>query len=70
MPEKGEIRQYSVIREFSEMGRSRILIECPFCGETFWAYVWSLAGCGKKCPRCGAKHFWSTGSACYTEDKK
>lgn len=29
---------------------------CPFCGEEVWAYKWSLAGSGKKCPQCGAKH--------------
>ena len=37
------------------MGRTRILIECPFCGAREWAYVWSLAGSGKRCP-CGALH--------------
>lgn len=44
------------------MGRRRIEIECPFCWATFWAYVWSLAGGGKKCPNCGAMHT-SYGSA-------
>lgn len=40
----------------SEMGRRRIEIECPFCFETFWAFVWSLAGGGKRCPNCRAMH--------------
>jgi hypothetical protein len=40
----------------SEMGRRRIEIECPFCFATFWAYVWSLYGGGKRCPNCRAFH--------------
>lgn len=31
----------------------RIRITCPFCESDVVAYVWSLAGCGKKCG-CGA----------------
>lgn len=46
----------------SEMGRSRILIRCPFCSTLFSAFVWSLSGGGKKCPHCGAMH-GSTGQA-------
>lgn len=34
-------------------GRSTIDIECPFCGEEATAFLWSLAGGGKKCV-CGA----------------
>lgn len=48
-------REYEVIRRHSAMGRTRILIECPFCGAEVWAFVWSLAGSGKRCP-CGALH--------------
>jgi rubrerythrin len=51
-----EIREYSVKLLVSEFGKTRILIVCPFCGEEVWAYKWSLAGSGKKCPQCGAKH--------------
>lgn len=40
----------------SEPGRSSIRIECPFCQETFTAYIWSITGGGKKCPDCGAMH--------------
>ncbi len=43
-------------RVISEMGRRRIEIECPFCFATFWAFVWSLSGGGKKCTNCGAIH--------------
>ena len=39
----------------SRFGRSTVRIDCPFCGETTKAYLWSLAGSGKKC-QCGAKH--------------
>lgn len=51
-----DVRLYNVHSEISEFGRSRRLIECPFCHEKFWAYTWSLAGSGKKCPRCKAFH--------------
>lgn len=39
----------------SSMGRSTVVIECPCCGTDTTAYVWSLAGSGKRC-ECGAKH--------------
>jgi hypothetical protein len=38
------------------MGRSYIWITCPWCSEEFKAYKWSLAGSGKRCPKCGAMH--------------
>lgn len=37
-------------------GRSWCYIVCPFCQTRCRAYVWSLAGGGKKCPDCGALH--------------
>lgn len=46
-------RSFGVI---SEMGKRRIEIECPFCFATFWAYVWSISGGGKRCTNCGAMH--------------
>lgn len=49
-------RAYGVISRRSQMGKTRILIACPFCQGTFWAYVWSLAGSGKRCEHCGAWH--------------
>jgi hypothetical protein len=38
------------------MGKTRVLIECPFCRSHSWAFVWSLSGGGKKCEHkpCGA----------------
>ena len=46
----------------SEFGKSSVVIDCPFCGESVRAYVWSLAGSGKRCPGCGAIHggWWKT----------
>lgn len=52
-PEYREHQAYNYTKERS--GRSNCLIDCPFCGATVKAYVWSLAGGGKKCP-CGALH--------------
>lgn len=40
---------YRVLSRQSAMGRTRILIECPFCQAEVWAYVWSLCGGGKRC---------------------
>ncbi len=40
-------------RRYEEMGRTRIVLACPFCGLHVTAYVWSLAGGGKRC-ECGA----------------
>jgi len=34
----------------SEFGRSTVFVTCPFCGRKTEAYVWSLAGSGKRCP--------------------
>lgn len=58
MPEydRDSPKEYTVHRVISEFGRSRSEIECPFCGELFWAHWWSISGGGKKCPECGAKH--------------
>ena len=30
-------------------GKSSVIIECPFCGDRVIAFVWSLAGSGKRC---------------------
>lgn len=51
-------REFKVLRRYSEMGRSRVIIECPFCQTQFAAYIWSISGGGKKCEnkKCGAMH--------------
>lgn len=54
-----KVLPYITLRRFTEMGRTRILIVCPVCQEQVWGYVWSLAGSGKKCPKCGALHTYS-----------
>lgn len=47
---------YAVLARSSRMGRSTITIRCPFCATQFEAFVWSLAGGGKRCPTCRAFH--------------
>ena len=37
----------------SEVGRTHVGLKCPFCAATVLAYLWSLAGSGKRC-ECGA----------------
>lgn len=39
----------------SNFGRSTVDIKCPYCSAITTAFVWSLAGSGKKC-KCGALH--------------
>lgn len=51
-----DIRPYKSSKGRTEHGRSTVVIECPFCQTKVTAYVWSLAGSGKKCPECGAIH--------------
>lgn len=31
-----------------------MIVVCPFCGAEVEVYLWSFAGCGKRCD-CGAK---------------
>jgi len=48
-----EEKDSKVISHHSEMGRSGVTLECPFCQAHVFAYHWSLAGSGKRCS-CGA----------------
>lgn len=41
---------------YPAMGRSFCYITCPFCHEQCKAYIWSLNGGGKRCPKCRAMH--------------
>lgn len=50
----------------SEIGKSAVHIECPFCRAVSTAYLWSLAGSGKRCS-CGAM-FTSYGEAYQWKD--
>lgn len=55
--EDRERREYEKYNYRSEQGRSSFLVDCPFCDvKGLRVYAWSLAGSGKKCPKCGA-HF-------------
>lgn len=56
-----ENKDYVILAERSEFGRSSVDIKCPYCGQVVTAFKWSLAGGGKKCP-CGAKHTYLSGS--------
>ena len=51
-----ENREHTRTATYSRVGRSFCYITCPFCGHEVRAYIWSLAGCGKRCPGCGAIH--------------
>ena len=50
-----ESRSRIVKATVPEMGRSRIVFDCPFCGVEVTAFEWSLAARGKRCA-CGALH--------------
>lgn len=51
-------RTFKVLQQVRQMGKTRVLIECPFCLSRFWAFIWSISGGGKKCEnkKCGAMH--------------
>ena len=51
-----EERLYTKMNEIRRSARSTFDIKCPFCKTVVTAYIWSLNGCGKKCP-CGAIHY-------------
>ena len=47
-------REHTGLREiYRSVGRILVEATCPFCQGTVQAYLWSLAGSGKKCS-CGA----------------
>lgn len=48
-----EERTWTQLWHRSSFGKTRIGIRCPFCEAEVVAYVWSLAGGGKRCS-CGA----------------
>lgn len=55
-------------RKISQMGRTRVWIDCPFCKGTVEAYLWSIAGKGKRCD-CGAL-FGGSGTVYHFADRK
>jgi hypothetical protein len=50
-----ERRQHEHRPGRAAMGRSTVIITCPFCHADIEAYAWSLAGGGKRCT-CGVLH--------------
>ena len=56
-----ETRDFAIEGGRSAPGRSTVVILCPYCNAHVTAYLWSLAGGGKRC-ECGAL-FGSTGNA-------
>ena len=62
-------RKFEVLFRRSEFGRSYVIIGCPFCARSVKAYIWSLAGHGKRCERCGAL-FTYVGHTAIREPKK
>jgi hypothetical protein len=53
-----EAQDYEVKELVTEVGKTRWRIVCPYCNTEVWAFIWSLAGKGKRCPGCGALHTW------------
>ncbi len=49
-------QRYRAFDYINQFGKARFTLECPFCKTNVTAYVWSLSGGGKKCPKCGAIH--------------
>lgn len=56
-----ESKPYTMTQVYSNVGRTRVDLDCPYCGRTVVAFLWSLSGGGKRCP-CGA-FFGSRGTA-------
>ena len=46
-----------IINSFSKHGKSSLEVICPYCKERNTIYVWSYAGCGKRCEKC-KKMLW------------
>ncbi len=51
-----DTREHTRSGTSSLVGKSFCRITCPFCHTAVTAYIWSLAGGGKRCPGCGAMH--------------
>lgn len=53
-PLDSDVRPHDGLTElWRGVGRVRVRLTCPFCNADVEAYLWSLAGSGKKCT-CGA----------------
>lgn len=62
---ESEHRPFEVISRLHEFGRSSVVIKCPFCGSRSRAFIWSLAGNGKRCENrsCRAMFVYTTSEA-------
>lgn len=54
---KYDVRFHQTFDYCGMLHKSFCTVQCPFCGTRVKAYVWSLAGSGKKCPNCRAVHY-------------
>lgn len=54
--DRDKLKEHQKLRGLSQYGKSYVYIICPFCGTKVRAFIWSLAGGGKKCPECKAIH--------------
>lgn len=54
--DKTKGKTWVAVDSHSAHGKSYIRIKCPHCNSITKAYLWSLAGSGKKCTGCGAIH--------------
>lgn len=50
-----ERKKLKVLFKVPQWGRSYYRVRCQ-CGELFDVYIWSLHGCGKRCPKCKTKY--------------
>jgi len=47
-----KIRYHICYDYYPRFGKTSVKIKCPWCGSVVVAYVWSLAGSGKRCDTC------------------
>lgn len=56
LPNDMEEKVYERTESVRQHGRSYCFITCPFCNTEAKAFIWSLCGGGKRCPKCEALH--------------
>lgn len=64
--DEAESKPFEIVSRFPDCnGRTTVTIRCPYCGRLTRAYVWSLAGHGKRCenPSCRVIFQYMTMSA-------
>ena len=58
-PGKCDVKRWTSRPYASRIGRSSIIIDCPFCRTDVETFVWSLAGGGKRCINQGCLAYFS-----------